>query len=324
MKLSKIFAGLSAAALAATMLAMPASAEEEAATKKAYNFGINIQFGHIKGGTVTATAKGSGVLNTFIGEDGTITTDGTKTGETKMMCANDWTGAQSMVPVDNLEILDGTNDPDNPGWNGMWIQCFTESLDDFEITFDFDLSGTTWKDMDPADPEFTGWIIVNAPSNAASTFPEIAQHVSMENTATTYSCTLDSAGIKTLIDEGIITKVDEANMVDVPDPDAQGGSDSSADSKTDSTSDSKTDSKTDSTASSTASSSTTSSSASTTSSKAAGGSTGTSTTSKTTSSAAASSAASDATESPEAGAAAGIALALAAVAGAAVVVSKKR
>ena len=102
-----------------------------------------------------------------------------------------------------------------------------------------------------------------------------------------------------------------------PNPDAP--ADSSADSTASST-DSTTDSKD--SGSSSATSSSSSSAASTTSSKA--GSTGTSTTSKTTSSTAASSAASDATESPEAGAAAGIALALAAVAGAAVVVTRKR
>lgn len=313
MKISKIFAGMSAAAIVAAAVAMPASAvvptektfsytitltsdelkaamdaggkkpqvaEEEIAdpngaegdTMKAYNIGFNIQFGHFCGGTFSATATGGDLLTMGTDENGALTCTGEKTDSQSMWLVNDWAGTVKNQFVENVAIADGGGESTgNPGWNGMWIQCYTADLDaGLEITVNIDAADATWKDMDPEDPEFTGWSVL---------VPALDGH-----------------------DPFVITDVQGDNSSD-------SGSTSSGDNSN----------------TSSGSSSGNGSSSSSGSSSSKGGSNGGSTSKGSASTSSAKDAgASDNTANAESGAAAGVGLAIAALAGAAIVVSRKK
>lgn len=317
MKISKIFAGMSAAAIVAVAVAMPASAvvptektfsytitltsdelkaamdaggtkpqvaEEEIAdpngaegdTMKAYNIGFNIQFGHFCGGTFSATATGGDLLTMGTDENGALTCTGEKTDSQSMWLVNDWAGTVKNQFVENVAIADGGGESTgNPGWNGMWIQCYTADLDaGLEITVNIDAADATWKDMDPEDPEFTGWSVL---------VPALDGH-----------------------DPFVITDVGGDNSSD-------SGSTSSGDNSN----------------TSSGSSSGNGSSSSSGSSSSKGGSNGGSNGGSTSKGSASTSSAKDAgasdnTANAESGAAAGVGLAIAALAGAAIVVSRKK
>lgn len=317
MKISKIFAGMSAAAIVAAAVAMPASAvvptektfsytitltsdelkaamdaggtkpqvaEEEIAdpngaegdTMKAYNIGFNIQFGHFCGGTFSATATGGDLLTMGTDENGALTCTGEKTDSQSMWLVNDWAGTVKNQFVENVAIADGGGESaGNPGWNGMWIQCYTADLDaGLEITVNIDAADATWKDMDPEDPEFTGWSVL---------VPALDGH-----------------------DPFVITDVEGDNSSD-------SGSTSSGDNSN----------------TSSGSSSGNGSSSSSGSSSSKGGSNGGSNGGSTSKGSASTSSAKDAgasdnTANAESGAAAGVGLAIAALAGAAIVVSRKK
>lgn len=317
MKISKIFAGMSAAAIIAAAVAMPASAvvptqktftytitltgdelkaamdakgtkpqvaEEEIAdpngaegdTMKAYNIGFNIQFGHFCGGTFSATATGGDLLTMGTDENGALTCTGEKTDSQSMWLVNDWAGTVKNQFVENVAIADGGGESaGNPGWNGMWIQCYTADLDaGLEITVNIDAADATWKDMDPKDPEFTGWSVL---------VPALDGH-----------------------DPFVITDVEGDNSSD-------SGSTSSGDNSN----------------TSSGSSSGNGSSSSSGSSSSKGGSNGGSNGGSTSKGSASTSSAKDAgasdnTANAESGVAAGVGLAIAALAGAAIVVSRKK
>lgn len=317
MKISKIFAGMSAAAIIAAAVAMPASAvvptqktftytitltgdelkaamdakgtkpqvaEEEIAdpngaegdTMKAYNIGFNIQFGHFCGGTFSATATGGDLLTMGTDENGALTCTGEKTDSQSMWLVNDWAGTVKNQFVENVAIADGGGESSgNPGWNGMWIQCYTADLDaGLEVTVNIDASDATWKDMDPEDPDFTGWSVLVPALDGKDAF------------------IIKDAGGDNSSDSGSTSSGDSSNT-------SSGSSSGSSSSSSSGSSSSKGGSNGGSNGGSTSKGSATTSSA-----KDAG--------------------TSDNTANAESGAAAGVGLAIAALAGAAIVVSRKK
>lgn len=320
MKISKIFAAMSAAALAATMVAIPASAEEAAPTQKAYNIGFNIQFGHFNGGTVTATAVGDNLLGMSTDEAGALTCTGEKVDRQSMWVVNDWAGSVQNSFVEGIAIVDGGGGEANPGWNGMWIQCYASSIEE-GLTVEFEISAEDgmWKDMDPADPEFGGWTVLVP---AVDGVDKIVHMEAAEGTTQpsqksfTFSITIPADVLASAAENGGTKPQVAEEEVAIPGGDDtssaadESASDDSSSKTDDSKSDSKSDSKADSSSKASTTSTTTSKSSTTTTTK-----TSTTTTSK---------AASDATESSETGAAAGVGLAIAALAGAAIVVSRRK
>lgn len=192
--ITAIVAGMSAAAISAAMIAMPAAASETSESyaddpvpdtasytedldspapapddgaddgyvaKTIYAIGFNIQFGNFYGGTFTATAEGSNVLGIEADEDGYPACTGEKTYIQNMWAVNDWSSTVENEFADGIAIADGTYTADNPGWNGMWIQCYVDDLSNgLEITFEIDAQDGTWMNMDPADEDFSGWTVL--------------------------------------------------------------------------------------------------------------------------------------------------------------------
>lgn len=318
MKLSKIFAGMSAAAIMAAAAVMPASAAKQIDCSTLSD-GWGISDGLAKRilvgsdtdnpamtrddqaklhdiTTVRVSISGEGSDTETWGTGGSIVVQGANTGWGQ----HDFSVGAWAMTTDDPTVLDTSKNAD--------LKIYR---DGGKYTIEYSDPEGIFKAEDVASTEnYYGICVQNFDAGSDTTSGDWS----------IVGFDLLGADGTSIYSEGDTTFGDEFTGVK-PDTGDESTTDSSTDSKTDSTSDSKTDS----TTSSTTSSSTTSSAASTTSSKAAGGST---TSSKaaggSTTSTATSSAASDATESPEAGAAAGIALALAAVAGAAVVVSKKR
>ena len=305
MKISKILAAFSAAAILATMGAVSVSADAE--TVAAKNVGFNIQFGHFYGGTVTATVKGAGVMSMTTTDEGLACT-GEVVGETTMYSTEDWASSFKNVEVKDLAIADTPGEKDNPGWNGMWLQFYATDLSDIEITISIDATDGTWKDMDPADDTFAGWTVLRAMDvGGSSEWQVITTEADGTQPATkTYEYKITADMLQAAVDAGKVTPKDE----DV----AVANSSSTADS-------SKTDSKSDST-SSTDSASKTDSKA-TTSSKAAN-STAAGTTSKSGAAGTGTSSSASDDKTADTGATAGIALAGIALAGAAIVVAKRK
>lgn len=316
MKISKIFAAMSAAAIAASMVALPAAADDAAAgsTMKAYNVGFNIQFGHFYGGTITATATGGNVLGMAKAEDGSLTCTGEKVDSQKMWVVNDWSSTVSNDFVEGIAIADGTYDANNPGWNGMWIQCYIDDLSaGLEVTFEISAEDGTWKEMDPSEDEFSGWSVLVPAVDGHDAFVHTEANGNQPSQKTfTYTLTISGDELQAAMDaKGTKPQVaeEEISTGDTSTTDSTGSTASGSSSTTSSGSSS--------TGSTGGSSNTSSKGGSTTTSKG-GSTTSTKTTTSTTS------ASSDNTANAESGAAAGVGLAIAALAGAAIVVSRKK
>lgn len=334
MKLKKIFAGMAASAIAATMIsAVSASADSAGIFFQTDKYTYRDTYGtdhsaeaanaSFPNAAVGVSGGGYGFDDAFVCTDVTIDGDNTYT----VSCAGSGT-----ITVGAEDLGDGVT-REGSKWS---MQGVTEPNDAGEFVFGdaiskFNMLGVT-TDI-PCEFDDDGNALVNGnivkAENATITIgsKEYTMDLLPANTESDYLTLLivntyakDADNLLAVDD---VTTPGEGEDITVTFTLTGLSGDASTDSSTDSTA-SSTDSTTDSkdSGSSSTTSSSSSSAASTTSSKA--GSTGGSTTSKTTSSTATSSAASDATESPEAGAAAGIALALAAVAGAAVVVTRKR
>ena len=177
MKISKIFAGMSALAIAATTVMAVSAVEpakkhytftvkisemiekgalaEPTATDGVYNIGFNIQFGHYDNGQWKATVKGAKLFEAVPNADATNFDVGDATTECAMAIAKDWKNTPETV----IALADDWK-PTVSAWNGAWVQFFCEDYSDVECTFELDLTDALFEDMDPEDEDFAGWTIL--------------------------------------------------------------------------------------------------------------------------------------------------------------------
>ncbi|MCD7742494.1 MAG: hypothetical protein LUI06_09840 [Ruminococcus sp.] len=358
MKISKVFAGMTATAMMAALAVMPASALDENEAVNAtgtwtytytgsqlqsavddgsaqlsenedgtYTLGCNIQVGHVMNAKLTMVAKSS-TSNIFAGEGNAALSE-----DYFFTVQSSWTG---VAPADSVEGTVKYTEETKKGatdlnawdsgsvkFNGQWAQILLTDDDLSGVTVEVTLvadEDTTWEyhsysEEDDADNVYRTFILFGSPSQIIETVSvdEINSQVDGGVTSGNYSSSATSSS-------------DDSSSADTSSSSDDSSSTSSSSSSTSSSSD---DSSSSSSGSSSSSSSTSSTSGSTSSSASGSTSTsssasGSSTTTLGSSNTSGSSVASDNTENAESGAAAGVGLALAAIAGAAVVVTRKK
>ncbi len=353
MKISKVFAGMTATAMMAALAVMPASALDENDAVNAtgtwtytytgsqlqsavddgsaqlsenedgtYTLGCNIQVGHVMNAKLTMVAKSS-TSNIFAGEGNAALSE-----DYFFTVQSSWTG---VAPADSVEGTVKYTEETKKGatdlnawdsgsvkFNGQWAQILLTDGDLSGVTVEVTLvadEDTTWEyhsysEEDDADNVYRTFILFGSPSQIIETVSvdEINSQVDGGVTSSNYSSSATSSS-------------DDSSSADTSSSsDDSSSTSSSSSSSTSSASDDDDDSSTASTSSSTSSTSSSASGSTSTSSSASGSSTTTIGSSNTSGS----SVASDNTENAESGAAAGVGLALAAIAGAAVVVTRKK